>query len=190
MAINDFLKQDINRLVNPAAPKSGLPDRVESGPILNQRGSGLATSTSGLVDTTSTAAVAYRTRKEVVTVFSTIILTEEGAFEKPSGWPTSGTYPGSGYTLDTSASYYEQKRVHIVVYEVNCYTSSGSLISSEVVEDHLLIPLAAPFDNGGYYQGLNKHGSFTPALQMFKMTTTNSKVQSLIASYQSQGVAG
>ncbi len=74
--------------------------------------------------------------REVITVYSVIILTADGAFERPPGWPSTGTYPGSGVELDPAEPYYEQKRVHAVFYDAG----TGILY-----EDNYLIDIEAPY---------------------------------------------
>lgn len=104
-------------------------------------------------------------RKHVITVFSHLIITADGAFERPHGWPADGEYPAGTsipsplppslindagtLRLDVDVQYYEQKRVHLMVYEVSDFTH----------EDQMLIPFAAPYEGLGQYIGLDKTAS-------------------------------
>ena len=74
--------------------------------------------------------------REVITVYSVIVLTADGAFERPPGWPSTGTYPGSGVEIDPAEPYYEQKRVHAVFYDAG----TGILY-----EDNYLIDIEEPY---------------------------------------------
>lgn len=119
------------------------------------------------------------TRTEVLTVYSHLIITEDGAFERPSSWPSDGAYPsgtaipsplpgslindGGTLKLDTTAQYYEQKRAHLVGFD----SDAG------LQEDHYLVPLAAPFAADGYYQGITRHatGVYSPTLYLQNATS-------------------
>lgn len=112
-------------------------------------------------------------RKEVITVFSRIIITDAGAFERPPAWPTSGAYPGSSFELDTSSQYYEQRRVHLVVYEWD----------ASIQEDRFLIDIAEPFS--GFWQGVtNLSAGFAPALYIMSAPDLNDAAQTRLASLQ------
>lgn len=111
-------------------------------------------------------------RRHVITVYSHLIITADGAFERPHGWPVDGAYPAGTaipdplpdslindagtLKLDIDVQYYEQKRVHLVVYEV------GDVLQ----EDHLLVAFAAPYESQGQYQGL-EHPSGLWAADLF-----------------------
>lgn len=109
---------------------------------------------SAAVKTASTSTV----RKEVITVYSHLIITGDGAFERPIGWPIDGAYPPGTVMpsplpdsivdgkLDIDVQHYEQKRVHLVVYQNGDYLE----------EDWFLVPLAMPFEGGGTYQGIGQ----------------------------------
>jgi hypothetical protein len=150
------IKKQINALVAEDGKwRQLLPTKVSREPIPAKLGVAKQSS--------NPTAVNSNIRTESITVYSHLIITEDGAFERPHGWPANGSYPagtpvpsplpkslinsGGVLSLDVDAQYYEQKRVHIV-----CFDVSGSLY-----EDRYLIPLAAPFS--GYYQGIARHAS-------------------------------
>ena len=187
MAINVFLKDDINRLVKPISRKAELPAVGDKAAIGAKRGSARPS------DSESTPMVV---RREVISIYSSIILTEDGAFEKPPNWPTSGNYPagfivpdplppsltyeGGVLSLDTEAAYYEQKRVHVSVVD-----NAGAL-----QQDHYLVPLAVPYNGQGTYQGLLRYGdtNFTVDLAMNYFNNGNPLIQPLIDSLVQSGV--
>ena len=56
---------------------------------------------------------------EIYRVVSTGIINQEGSWEKPVGWPTTGTFIGktdSSDILETGGSFLEVERVHIIGY--------------------------------------------------------------------------
>ncbi len=111
-------------------------------------------------------------KTEVISVYSKLIITEDGAFERPAGWPTNGAYPSGTaipsplpaslindagvLKLDINVQHYEQKRVHLAAFDAD----------DGLNEFHYLVKLAAPYDASGYYQGITRHasGPFSPAL--------------------------
>ena len=190
MALNRNLKRDVNRLVDTGGLSStGLPGRPSNTDITEQTGTGVA-------EVTNTRTVSTATKIEVLTVYSSIIVTEDGAFEKPLGWPNSGVYnvniiPGNlpnpvppslsvtgvTATLDTSIAYYEQRRVHQVIFSID-----GSL---EIQK--LLVILEMPYLKAasgtpdspsayGFYSGVTPYSPWHPLL---KMVTFNSGDQAL-----------
>lgn len=178
MAISDFLKKDINRLVDQVGYTPTLPTLPDAIAIEAQQGAGFAV-TSG-TESTSGSSLVNEVWKEVITVYSSILVMEDGAHEKPSGWPTSGAYP-SGTPLDINNSFYEQKRVHLVVYE---RTVNGK---SSLVEQQLLVPLEAPYE-GQKYQGVTGYGTFSVPLFMVTNTGGSSAASQRANELRSQGV--
>ncbi|MBE0435671.1 MAG: hypothetical protein IBX56_07705 [Methylomicrobium sp.] len=75
---------------------------------------------------------------EVLTLWSPLIVTELGAFERPPNWPDSGNYSGSAFELDTTLQFYEQRRVH----------ASYFLDQDRLISQFYLVALASPF--GGF----------------------------------------
>lgn len=53
---------------------------------------------------------------ELYRVESSAFAKDDGLWEKPSGWPTNGTYPSSTSILDTGGSYVEVSRTHEIGY--------------------------------------------------------------------------
>lgn len=165
MAINDFLKKDVNRLVTPQKPKTPLQRVLDNARIAAKRGTGSYTPLPA-------DSITPNVRREDITIYSHLIITADGAFEMPPNWPADGTYPawawvpdplpdslindGGGLRLDTDVQYYQQKRVHAVVYE--SFTMSTDANGDEVasapsfVEERYYIPMAVPFE-GDYYCG-------------------------------------
>jgi hypothetical protein len=104
-------------------PRTKIPLRV-----------GRSTGTSEVAEVApANVPVLYR---EVITVYSVIVLTADGAFERPPDWPTDGTYPGSSTELDPDEPYYEQKRVHAVFYDTQ---------TTALTEYDYLIDLESPY---------------------------------------------
>ena len=127
MSLNKKLKDDINRLIPPQTAPSTTTDRPVAARILAQSGTGLPAATNAA----DASASLY---SEVITVWSNIILTENGAFEKPTGWPTSSNING----LAVGDAYYEQKRVHTSYF----YTNTGKLVGQ-----NYLISFEPPYEN-------------------------------------------
>lgn len=155
--LNGLFRQDLNTLVNkdsrPTSPTKSIPDAPG---IVESRGSGKPFTSGGFSSLTDArnaqkSPTLASARMEVITVWSSIIITEDGAFEVPPGWPNDGSYPGGGTPLDTSVSYYMQKRVHLVTYQ----NDQGT----ELTEDRFLVPFAAPYEGLGFMQGLNSYVS-------------------------------
>lgn len=102
------------------------------------------------------------TEFEVLTVYSYILVTEDGAFEHPTNWPTSGLYPnptqvyttvpevlevvGSQYGLAVDASTYQQRRVHTIYYK------TPNVPGFRV--EHMNVELEQPYRKKGFYTGL------------------------------------
>lgn len=109
---------------------------------------------------------------EVVTVYSYILVTEDGAFEMPTGWPTTSAYPnptqvygtlpaslildGSTLSLDQNADVYMQRRVHAIYY----YTPGVKGFRLE----SLNVELEQPYRKLGFYAGIIPM-SWTPQVQ-------------------------
>jgi hypothetical protein len=168
LAINYFLQQDLNRLVKPSWDRSnpGLPDRLPSGAAEGGRGTAngpdITTPIQGVPDVKPFA--------ERLNVWSELIITEDGAFEVPDGWPLNGDYPSSAVapdplppslklvssvlSLDTGVQYYLQKRVHMVYF-----TQDLTAQTKAFRQDDLYIPFAWPFLGLGYYQGVSGVGN-------------------------------
>lgn len=56
---------------------------------------------------------------EIYRVVSVGIINQEGSWEKPTGWPTTGTFPDKTATkdrIDPSASFMQVERTHIIGY--------------------------------------------------------------------------
>jgi hypothetical protein len=133
-------------------PTALEPVKSDAAPITATTGEGMAEGGAFSGNTPLTVEV------EIATVSSTILVTADGAFEKPLGWPTSGaygseaTYPGtlpdsltlvSGIlTLDKDVQHYEQKRVHL----------SYRTVGNSVVCTKYYVPLEHPF-KGIYFVG-------------------------------------
>lgn len=170
MSISD----DVNKLYRAGAKRIVL-DEIAQRPAIPAK-TGVGEYKAPEASASSGVAV---TRTEVITVYSHLIITEDGAFEKPSLWPSDGYYPvdtvipsplpaslivdAGRLILDTTVQYYEQKRVHIVGFD----SDAG------YQEDHYLVPLAAPFAADGYYQGITRHatGVYTPMLYLQRATS-------------------
>ena len=150
--INKFLQQDLNRLLTPFGKVQGsLDPQLSVGSLDAQNGTGIK----------NPALYTLTARQEVCSFYSQLIITADGAFEMPSGWPTDGSYPsyttvpstlpdslymnGSVLTLDTSIQYYQQKRVHLTIF----VDTNGNFYA-----DVYNIPMAAPLEDQGYYSGL------------------------------------
>lgn len=172
MAINNFFKRDINRLVDPRNPFTSLPPRGPAPLIDLGRGVGLPAEFLGNMQ-------ASGVRAECLNVWSELIITEDGAFEVPHGWPLDGAYPDTAVppdpippslklvsgvlSLDIGVQYYLQKRVHLVIFEEQQQGSSVSVLK----EDHLYIPFEIPFLGQGYYRSTTPYtASWTLPLKM------------------------
>ena len=166
------IQDDVNKLYRAGAKRIVLSDIAQRPAVPAKVGVGLP------VEASSGSSVVGAVRTEVVTVYSHLIITEDGAFERPSGWPTNGAYPagttipsplpaslindGGTLKLDTAAQYYEQKRAHLVGFD----SDSG------YQEDHYLVPLAAPFAADGYYQGITSHAASVYAPTLYLQNAT------------------
>jgi hypothetical protein len=202
MAVSDSLSRDLNRLVTPG-PKTSPLQRVRANDAI-QKARGRGTPTSNPSASVGIADV----HREVLTVYSSLILTEDGAFEKPPGWPDSGDYPpgftipvpmpdslvleGSTLKLKLDIQHYEQRRVHYLLREtlVSGEDSEGNATysDSKVIEEQLYVPLAHPFE-GNYFQGLSGYTTFYPALSMVvSAVTANPKVAQVKQTLINQGV--
>jgi len=154
------LVDDLNRLIKPRRKQFTLEDRADVGLILGGR---------FLAEKKEVFASAFTgeiNKVEAITIYSHLIITADGAFEMPLNWPLSGAYPvyatvpsplpesmkmvSGSLVLDPTMDYYQQKRVHAVVW----YSPE----TDSLVQDHMLVRMAAPFENGGeYYLGLENH---------------------------------
>lgn len=186
MAVSDSLSKDINRLVKPVKSVTPLQRVRQADAIQKSRGRGVPRLNP------STEVFIEDVQREVLTVYSSLIITEDGAFEKPPNWPTSGAYPGSGFVLDTAVQHYEQRRVHYLLKEnlKSDVDSNGvvSYTSQSVIEEQLYVPLAAPFV-GSYYQGVVGYTTFYPALSMVVSDlAANQKVAQVQQNLINQGV--
>lgn len=139
-------------------PSSPEPVKVDAAPLVTTVGEGISEGNA------FTGEVAFEVEVEIATVASTILITADGAFEKPLGWPTSGAYGasaayqgtplpdtltmnGSVLTLDIDVDHYEQKRVHL------SYRSIGG----KVICTKYYVPLEQPF-KGMYFVGERQGG--------------------------------
>ena len=128
MSVTNRLKDDLNRLITNRKQATPLPARPTADRVLETRG-------TGLPSTPAQRAGTPITYTEVITVYSYIIITESGAFEKPSGWPASSGTAG----LSVGDPYYEQKRVHASFY----LTDTLALVGN-----YFLIKLETPLTGG------------------------------------------
>lgn len=163
--INQSLVKDLNSLVKRAKRSNVLEERAPAGRILGARGIGepkVSTTSTG----TTTGDLAFT---ETIVVYSDIVITEDGAFETPDGWPDFGAYSSSAVApailpdslfflsgvlhLDTKVQYYLQRRVHLVFYE---QLDGETIIGSR--QDSRLVTLETPY-LGGYYSGLSMLGT-------------------------------
>lgn len=165
------IQDDVNRLYRAGAKRIVLKEIPQRPPITQTVGFGKYP-----VKANDTVPAAVRT--EVITVYSRIIITEDGAFERPHGWPSDGAYPAGTaipsplpnslindagvLKLDTNVQHYEQKRVHLVAFDGE----------DQLYEDHYLIPLAAPYAADGYYQGIIDHASGPWSPDLFRVNAT------------------
>jgi hypothetical protein len=188
LAIDSTLKDDINRLVDPTNTPSSGANKPQAKSLVATRGRSVASSATGLP-----AGLSIRT--EVITVYSHLILTAEGAFERPLGWPTNGDYPPGTelpagqleslkfdagtetVSLDTDVQYYEQIRVHLVTF------STGARLE----EDHLLVNMAMPFVGKGFYSGLSRKvtADYSPQLYIVKQDLAESTASAINSRYDS-----
>lgn len=186
MAVNESLQKDLNRLTKPEKSITPLQRVRQAEAIQRARGRGVPKVNP------STQVNIEDVKREVLTVFSSLIITDEGAFEKPPNWPTSGAYPGKSFVLDTGAQYYEQRRVHYLLTESLksdvLPDGSTSLSGSTIIEEQLYVPLAHPFE-GDYYQGIVGYSNFGLDLSMtVSAVTTNQKVGQVKQVLLNQGV--
>ena len=154
------MQRDITKLIGKLA-KTARTNPV--GLVALENGARLiATTGVGYHTGVSKGSAAYIPEKqEVVTYYSSIIITADGAFEKPPGWPTNGVYPdyaeysgstlpdsltldGSTLSLNTDVDHYEQRRVHVAYFDEN-----GSI---SCVKYH--VPLEEPYTSV-YLKGLD-----------------------------------
>jgi hypothetical protein len=191
--VNKSLVKDLNSLINPRKKINLLPERPLAGRILGGRGIGekkvvLATGTQS-----------SRPFTEAVTVYSVIVVTEDGAFELPPNWPDSGAYPASApmpvptptsisdtggfVTLDPGSLYYLQKRVHFVFYEQRL----GATVEN-TRQDVLLTPLEYPY-TGGYYTGIDAVGTdWQPVLHGVAIPSGTSATSDMVNDLTALGV--
>ena len=125
------INRDLTALIIPDAISRGGLISTEPRPKIGVR---VGTATKAAQEQAEQAAASIF--REVITVYSVIVLTADGAFERPPGWPTSGAYVGSAFELNPDDPYYEQKRVHAVFYD----GGTGVLY-----EDNFLITVEAPY---------------------------------------------
>ena len=92
---------------------------------------------------------------QVISIFSSLLVTEEGPFEKPPGWPIDGSFSLGG-TVDTTLQYYEQRRVHVVEY----YDVSEATLKTV----SMLVDYAPPFS--GFASGVLTSEAFMPPLEI------------------------
>lgn len=144
------------------------------------------------------------TRKEALTVYSQLIITADGAFEMPPGWPTNGDYPpgavaptplpdslkwdagSSTLTLDTTVAYYQQKRVHIAIF------LEASDPTAPLFEDWYLITMATPYDQDGlgYFQGTDAYTqTWQPLMKYASANLLNSGITSRRNTLENKGIA-
>jgi hypothetical protein len=185
-----LLKDDINRLVDPTKKTTTSYERQSAAVISAARGYGNA-------NTPKKVVVPTVVRKEAITVWSSIIVTADGAFEKPANWPIDGYYPtgapipdplpdslildAGALALDIDIPFYEQKRVHLVVFT----------IGNQVAEDHLLVALEQPYNVGAsdVCQGLDNYSSYwSPVLKLNFWAGSNAVVSDRVDELLGAGV--
>jgi hypothetical protein len=148
------INRDLTALIIPQPAARGGLAETEPRPKIGVR-VGIATKAAAEAAEAAQASVF----REVITVYSVIVLTADGAFERPPGWPSDGTYTGTSFELDPAEPYYEQKRVHAVFYD----PGTGILY-----EDNYLITIEAP------YSGLVNTLSSVPAtIELHKTVLAN-----------------
>jgi hypothetical protein len=146
----------IGRIAREAAKREVVQATTVNGErILESVGTGIIPDDGGGL------GIATLIQKEIVTWYSTIIITADGAFEKPTGWPTDGSYTefaqfsgatlpdslsmvGGTLTLDVDVDHYEQRRVHA------SYFYDGNAVSG--FKYH--VPLEEPYTSV-YLSGLD-----------------------------------
>lgn len=193
MALTRDLNKDIESLIlGERRVAVNLPGRPGRRPLSATRGLGKPP------DQVFSGEAIFRS--ELLSVFSILVITEDGAFEKPLGWPDSGAYPaeipppavlpnsllfdGLNVSLDTSVAYYEQQRVHYTLYE----TSSG------VHVDTFLIPYAYPLNElksplKHYARGLKSYSDiWTPSLRYHAAFSGNAYLQQIMKTLSSSGI--
>lgn len=177
--LDGLFRQNLNSLVNKDSRSVSQKQLLQEAPaIQSARGQGLARTQGSFSNLTDAGKSQKKptlasVRMEVITLWSSIVLTEDGAFEMPPGWPANGDYPagafmaspppsitvtGGTYTLDTTVAHYVQKRVHLVTYQ--------NEVGDELTEDRFLLPLAAPFEGQGFMQGYNIFAQSSPGVIM------------------------
>lgn len=189
MSINQFLKNDLKRLVLEPEKKfkGNTTASVVSQKIPAQR------SSSDALDfeaggSSLAQGVHPNIRIEMLTVYSTFLVTEDGAFEKPDGWPNTGAYPGSSFELPTSTPYYEQRRVHFVAFEQFYDDGKGQITPINLVEERLYVPYAAPYE-GKYGVGLYSFGGWGPTLKVaVNPIATSERVSKLLSAIYQLGI--
>jgi len=124
------INRDLTSLIIPDAIARGGLVATEPRPKIGVR---VGTATREAEQQAQSGASVFR---EVITVYSIIVLTENGAFERPPGWPATGTYPDSAVELIPEDPYYEQKRVHAVFYDAG---------TGVLYEDNYLIDIEEPY---------------------------------------------
>lgn len=162
------IQDDVNKLYRSGAKRIVLSEIAQRSQIPEKVGVG---EYQAPIQVTNNSSII---RTEVFAVYTHLIITQDGAFERPYGWPLNGDYPigtaipsplpdslkesGGTLSLDINVQYYEQKRVHLVGFD----SDNG------LSEDHYLITLAAPFEADGYYQGITSHagGVYIPVLYL------------------------
>ena len=156
--------KSLNSLVDRRPQAKGLAGRSPAPEILGGRGVGLPVVATATGSTTGDLLFV-----ETLVVYSEIIITEDGAFEVPVGWPGDGSYtfeaippdplPQSMFyllgilRLDTKVQYYLQKRVHLIFYEQR---DGDNVIGSR--QDSRFVPFEYPY-LGGYASGTTQGGS-------------------------------
>lgn len=196
MAVDNSIKENLNRVIDHPVPRRGLPPRPLNRSIGASRGAGIPTENTG----PATAPATVRVRKAVLTIYSSILVTEDdgngGAWERPPNFPTSGAYPHTSEVFDVAAQYYEQRRVHLTVYEEYTRAVDGNgnevIVGQPVlVEQHEEFPLERPFVGAEEYcQGITVWGSFDPDFKMRSSVAVNfDAVSALMEYYNGLGVA-
>lgn len=117
-----------NGRTTPTAPARAVTD---VNPIRSQTGVGVNTKASVTSSVTAKGVIESTYKTEVASAYSIILVTADGAYEAPPGWPANRLYPvevGNMITNDTieevngrfgvvdGASIYEQKRVHVSIF--------------------------------------------------------------------------
>ena len=112
----------------PTAPPRAVTDIK---PISSQLGVGVSKKSSDSSSVTIKGVIKSSYKTEVASAYTIILVTADGAYEAPPGWPANRLYPQEVGTMETNdtiervnnqygvidgAAIYEQKRVHSSIF--------------------------------------------------------------------------